>query len=69
MGTRLLQLTGCIVFLCCSGSIANTQTTGRFAGELVLKALPDGRTMELVQPFGYTDSHGLIVACSGAHPS
>ena len=57
--TRLRELAGCLVFLCCCGSIAYTQTTGRFAGELVLKALPDGRTMELVQPFVYTDSHGV----------
>ena len=48
------------MLLCCCGSIANTQTTGRFADELVLRALPDGRTMELVQPFTYTDSHGVI---------
>jgi hypothetical protein len=33
--------------------------TGQFNGELVLKALPDGRTMELVQPFAYVDSRGV----------
>ena len=59
LGTRLRQLAGGLVFLCCCGSIASAQTTGRFDGELVLKALPDGRTMELVQPFTYTDSHGV----------
>jgi hypothetical protein len=59
LGIRLRQLAGCLVFLCCCSSIANTQTIGRFDGELVLKALPDGRAMELVQPFSYTDSHGV----------
>jgi hypothetical protein len=59
LGSRLRQVAGCLAFLCCCSSIANTQTTGRFAGELVLKALPDGRTMELVQPFSYTDSRGI----------
>jgi hypothetical protein len=58
-GTRLRQLAGGLAFLCCCGGIANAQTSGRFDGELVLKALPDGRTMELVQPFAYTDSHGV----------
>jgi hypothetical protein len=48
-----------MVFLCCCGSVAITQTIGQFTGELVLKALPDGRTMALVQPFGYKDSHGV----------
>jgi len=32
---------------------------GRFEGDLVLKALADGRTMELVQPFKYVDSQGV----------
>jgi hypothetical protein len=59
LATRLRPLAGSLLFLCCLGSVGNTQTTGRFAGELVLKALPDGRTMELVQPFAYTDSHGV----------
>jgi hypothetical protein len=47
-----------MLLYCCS-SIAGAQTSGRFAGELVLKALPDGRTMELMAPFAYTDSHGV----------
>ena len=46
------------MLLCCS-SVAGAQTSGQFGGELVLKVLPDGRTMELVQPFSYTDSQGV----------
>jgi hypothetical protein len=50
---------GLMLLWCCCGSIASAQTSGRFGGELVLKVLPNGRTMELVQPFTYTDSHGV----------
>lgn len=59
LGARLRLIIGCMALLClpCSGSSA--QTTGRFVGDLVLKALPDGRTMELVQPFAYSDSRGV----------
>src|SRR6185503_21219999 len=38
---------------------APAQKPGQFSGDLVLKALPDGRTMELVQPFAYVDSKGV----------
>jgi hypothetical protein len=42
-----------------SAGSADAQTRGQFQGDLVLKALPDGRTMELVKPFTYVDSHGV----------
>jgi hypothetical protein len=32
---------------------------GQFKGDLILKSLPDGRTMELVLPFTYIDSKGV----------
>jgi hypothetical protein len=48
-----------MMLLCWCGSAASAQPSGRFGGELVLRVLPDGRTMELVQPFTYTDSHGV----------
>lgn len=38
---------------------AFAQKAGEFKGDLVLKALPDGRNMELVAPFSYVDSHGV----------
>jgi hypothetical protein len=37
----------------------SAQTQGRFEGDLVLKVLPDGRNMQLVQPFNYIDSHNV----------
>jgi hypothetical protein len=45
--------------VCCCASVTIAQPSGRFSGELVLRALPDGRTMELMQPFAYTDSRGV----------
>lgn len=47
-----------LLLLVCAGS-ASAQPHGRFEGELILKVLPDGRTMELVKPFDYLDSHGV----------
>lgn len=38
---------------------ALAQKPGQFSGDLVLRVLPDGRTMELVQPFSYIDSKGV----------
>jgi hypothetical protein len=38
---------------------AFAQKLGEFKGELILKALPDGRNMELISPFSYVDSHGV----------
>jgi hypothetical protein len=48
-----------IVLLLFGACTAIAEKMGRFNGELVLKPLPDGRTMELVQPFGYIDSKGV----------
>jgi len=39
--------------------ITAADAQGRFEGDLVLKALADGRTMELVQPFKYVDSQAV----------
>jgi hypothetical protein len=47
------------LLLMCWTNIANAQQPGRFNGDLVLRALPDGRTMELVQQFSYVDSRGV----------
>jgi hypothetical protein len=38
---------------------AFAEAQGHFEGELILKALPDGRNMELTQPFKYVDSHSV----------
>jgi hypothetical protein len=40
-------------------SAGQAQRLGEFKGDLILKSLPDGRTMELVAPFAYIDSHGV----------
>lgn len=49
-----------LMVLCCLAGMAVAQTVGRFSDQLILRVLPDGRTMELVQPFTYTDSHGVV---------
>ncbi len=49
---------GLILIACLAGSAA-AEKLGRFKGDLVLKALPDGRTMELMQSFAYVDSHDV----------
>ncbi|MBI1866940.1 MAG: DUF1353 domain-containing protein [Methylocystis sp.] len=38
---------------------AHAEKLGRFDGELILKVLPNGRDMELVRPFNYSDSHDI----------
>lgn len=49
-----------MLFLLFAGShSAIAQRGGHFSGDLVLKVLPDGRNMELVQPFSYTDGRGI----------
>ena len=48
-----------MVVLFAVAGAAPAQKPGQFSGDLVLKALPDGRTMELVQPFAYVDSKGV----------
>lgn len=40
-------------------SMQNEGTGGFYIGELALKPLPDGRTMELLEPFTYQDSKGI----------
>ena len=42
-----------------SGGIACAQGTSQFKGELILKVLPDGRNMQLMQPFEYVDKDGI----------
>src|SRR5215510_1582180 len=56
----LSRLAACMVLLSCWTGSATAQNLGRFEGELVLRALPDGRNMELVRPFKYIDSRGVI---------
>jgi hypothetical protein len=56
----LLQLTACIALIAYWSSVASAEQAGRFEGELVLKALSDGRNMELAEPFKYIDSHGVV---------
>ena len=46
-----------LLFAVAVGALA--QKPGQFSGDLVLRVLPDGRTMELVQPFSYIDSKGV----------
>jgi len=46
------------IFLSVIGS-AHVDQLRRFEGELILKALPDGREMELMRDFNYTDSQGI----------
>lgn len=58
-GAVLAQLAAGVILLSCWACGALAQSQGRFDGELVLKPLPDGRIMELVQPFAYIDSHGV----------
>ncbi|MHC2585333.1 DUF1353 domain-containing protein (plasmid) [Bradyrhizobium barranii subsp. barranii] len=59
-GRRLLhELAACLFLVSCWIGTAAAQK-GQFSGDLVLKVLSDGRTMELVQPFTYTDSGGVL---------
>jgi hypothetical protein len=53
------RLMASVAFLFCWIGVAAAQKSGQFNGELILKALPDGRTMELMQSFSYTDSRGV----------
>ncbi len=56
----LLQLAACLTLISCWTYSAPAEKLGRFKGELIMKALTDGRTMELVQAFTYIDSHDVI---------
>lgn len=53
------RLLAWIALVACWSGVASAEQAGRFEGELVLKALSDGRNMELVAPFRYVDSHGV----------
>lgn len=55
-----LAISACVVLMVYSvANNALAQMQGRFEGDLVLKALPDGRNMQLVHPFNYTDSRNV----------
>jgi Protein of unknown function (DUF1353) len=60
-GTRSLQLAAaCLMALMLVMADAGyADKLGQFNGELILKALPDGRNMELMAPFSYVDSRGV----------
>jgi hypothetical protein len=55
----LLKCLPVIFFAAALPCVCFGQAIGSFSGELVLRALPDGRVMELVQPLTYTDSRGI----------
>lgn len=60
MRNRLLSTArGCLFILAVWMNGAHAEKLGRFDGELILKALPNGRDMELVRPFNYVDSHDI----------
>lgn len=48
-----------LVLISCLTTIAPAEDLGHFEGDLVLKALSDGRTMQLVQSYKYVDSHNV----------
>ena len=48
------------VLMFATACAASAQNLGEFRGDLILKALPDGRNMELMAPFSYVDSHGVM---------
>jgi uncharacterized protein DUF1353 len=50
----------CMAVLLVLTCVAFAQKQGEFKGDLILRALPDGRTMELTAPFSYVDRHGVI---------
>ena len=57
---RLRQITVCLILAVYpAANGASAQTQGHFEGDLVLKALPDGRNMQLTQSFNYIDSHNV----------
>ena len=49
-----------ILATCSTASYATAESLGHFDGDLILKALPDGRNMELLKPFKYTDSQKVV---------
>lgn len=56
---RVMRLEIAVILIISSIVAANAQSLGKFEGELILKVLPDGRTMEIVQPITYVDSLGV----------
>lgn len=57
---KLLPAIVCVVLtVCLIAGVAQAKKLGRFEGDLTLRALPDGRSMQLVQPFKYIDSHDV----------
>ena len=55
-----LAISACVVLMVYSvANNALAQMQGQFEGDLVLKALPDGRNMQLVHPFNYIDSRNV----------
>lgn len=48
-----------LALLLCLGEAGALAKQGRFEGDLQVKVLSDGRTMELLQPFSYIDSHDV----------
>jgi hypothetical protein len=57
---RALQVASCLLALIfVAACTAHAEKLGEFKGELILKALPDGRNMVLMSPFSYVDSHGV----------
>src|SRR5262245_50374378 len=54
---RTLLTCTALILLCTTA--ARADKLGEFKGDLILKALPDGRTMQLVLPFSYVDSKGV----------
>ena len=60
MSRSKLPLRALLVFVFMSWiAEGSAQQTVQFKGDLVLKALPDGRNMELVQAFSYVDQAGV----------
>lgn len=53
------RLAECLMLIVCLAGSAAAVRLGQFQGDLVLKVLPDGRTMQLAQPFAYVDSHDI----------
>lgn len=55
----IILLAAWVILIVSWPRIASAEKLGRFQDELVMKALPDGRTMEIVRPFTYIDSHNV----------
>jgi hypothetical protein len=49
----------CAILTLVAPPVAQADKLGQFKGDLILKTLSDGQTMELVSPFSYIDSKGV----------